>query len=107
MIEQAVHERESRVLPGELLECREWALRCLCAIIADTSADFYVRRMAVWWGGQFRDRAFNAFLKHRFLGGKVNSCFEPSTESSVGGPEWAEEGLRIEAADVLSADWKP
>jgi len=106
-LEAAMQEEGPRLIPQELFERRESSLRCLRVIIDDSSADFYLRRMAVWWGGQFKDDSFNTFLRTRFIEGKDRWTLYQRAESSQSLAARAEEGLHIAAVDILSGMWKP
>ena len=105
-MEKAMQNKE-RELPKEFMQKKESVLRCLQLIIEDASADFYLRRMAIWWGSQFNDDAFNTFLKKRFVDGKDRVSLYQKTESSQSEVARAEEGLYIASVDVLSGSWKP
>ena len=104
---EAAMKNEGLKLPKELLDKKEESLRCLRVIIEDESADFYLRRMAIRWGSQFKDATFNAFLKKRFVDGKTRQSLYQKTQSSKSDLAYAEEGLHIATVDVLSGSWKP
>ncbi|MFZ4771411.1 MAG: hypothetical protein ACOYLO_14605 [Ferruginibacter sp.] len=106
MLESAMNNGNLQ-LPNSLFAKKESCLRCLRIIIEDASADFYMRRMSVWWGSQFKDDAFNTFLKKRFVDGKDRVSLYQKTESSQSEVARAEEGLHIASVDVLSGSWKP
>jgi hypothetical protein len=106
-LETVIQGEGSRLIPQELLERRESSLCSLRAIIEDSSADFCLRRMAVWWGGQFKDDSFNTFLRSRFIEGKDRWTLYQEAESRQTPEARAEEGLHIAAVDVLSGMWKP
>jgi len=105
-LESAMKNGERRI-PEAILADGENSLRYLRLIIEDASADFYLRRMAVWWGGQFDDSGFRAFLNKRFVAGKDRATLYQRTESSRSEMARAEEGLHIASLDVLSDSWKP
>jgi hypothetical protein len=96
-----------RQTPPDILAQGEAALRSLRAIIEDASADFFMRRLAVWWGSQFNNAGFNAFLRQRFVEGKDRVKLYQKAESSRSELARAEEGLHIAAVDVLGGNWKP
>jgi hypothetical protein len=95
-----------RQIPPQMLEREKTALQCLRVIIDDASADFYMRRMAVWWGGQFNNADFNAFLSKRFVDGKDRVKLYQKAESSQSDIARAEEGLHIAVVDMLSSKQK-
>jgi hypothetical protein len=105
-LEAAMNEGKRRI-PEAILAGGEDSLRCLRLIIEDASADFNLRRMALWWGGQFDDSGFRAFLNDRFVQGKDRARLYQKTESSQSEIARAEEGLHIASLDVLSGKWKP
>ncbi len=108
MLSELERDRPSRrQTPPEILAQGEAALRCLRVIIEDASADFNLRRLAVWWGSQFGTAGFNSFLNKRFVEGKDRVKLYQKTESSRSEIARAEEGLHIAAVDVLSGKWKP
>lgn len=108
MLSELERDRPSRrQTPPEILAQGEAALRCLRVIIEDASADFILRRLAVWWGRQFNNTSFNEFLRQRFVEGKDRAKLYQKAASSQSEDARAEEGLHIAAVDVLSGSWKP
>lgn len=94
-----------RKTPPEITAMGEASLRCLRIIIEDASADFFLRRMALWWGGQFGDANFVAFLNKRFVEGKDRATLYKKSVSSQSETADAELGLHIAAVDVLTGQF--
>ena len=87
-----------REIPKEIIAGGESSLRCLHMIIEDASADFYLRRMAVWWGAQSLDAAFNNPLNLRFIAGKDRVKLFQKAESSR---EATSPGLKKDCTSLL------
>ncbi|MFA5257092.1 MAG: hypothetical protein WC360_02985 [Opitutales bacterium] len=94
-------KEKSLLVPEDVLRKEAGSLRGLRVIIEDESANFHLRRMALWWGAQFKDASFNDFLKKRFVDGKDRVKLYQKAESSQSDIARAEEGLHIAAVDVL------
>ena len=106
LLKTAMQEGHTEV-PTQIRTKGEACLRSLRIIIEDESADFYLRRMALWWGSQFKDTSFDTFIKKLFIEGKDRIKLYQKAESSQSEIARAEEGLYIAAVDVLSGQWKP
>jgi hypothetical protein len=94
----ALENRDRRV-PQSIVAAGESSLRCLRILIEDPSADFFIRRMAVWWGGEFNDAGFKAFLKKRFVEGKDKVKLFQKADSSMSEIALAKAGLYVAAAE--------
>lgn len=108
MLSELERDRPNRrQAPPEIVSQGEAALRCLRVIIEDGSAEFNLRRLAVWWGSQFNNAGFNAFLRQRFVEGKDRVKLWQRADSSQSEIARAEAGLYTASTDVLSGSWKP
>lgn len=99
--------KDQSALLNEFLQLGKPCLDALINIIEDKTCNFYIRRMAIWWGGQFKDENYFNFINRKFIEGKSHQPLTLKPDNSSSENSENELGLHGAALEVLSGIWKP
>jgi len=99
--------KEQNEILKEFLALGRPCLEALLDVIQDKSADFYLRRLAIWWGGQFKTESYFNFINNNFIKERSRQSLFLKSGYDLLGKDENELGLRLAAMDVIRGIWKP